>query len=860
MAMASPTSTIAAHLSSNSGNLLENSYLSLCETILPTSLLSRIACQSTENIVGRFGLSYSAFGFAWAKPPSTVSSTQAVAAAGDDAALVYHVTVTNTGKIAAGIAVLAFVNASAEELVSLASGAASMPTPPLRELFNFTRVFLQSGAAAKLEFSLGREVLALSDDAGDQAVRAGRYTVAIGGVGRAGRPEDGAVETLLELRGKPQLLFSMGELRRRHTSAQLKVDEAELLSLKLDDDDYSLPDIGFTAANWSFPAGATVERGGPNGTTLCITGNPRGYIRAIVTIPKPEAVFSLIADTRLHAILPGSAEFDTPKIKVLGAEHMSTDYLAQNLQQSLDSVWITAALLVTPSKFAADTHLEFEIGMQQARGVFCTRSPRLSATIPEPTYSYPFAPPKSSLVELLVDPVTHRPVHDDLLSANSQLTSLARTGFGYSSSEMQEFLHWLHLPCLRFPGGTVGNFYNWRTDTFYEQNLGCTSISSERAASKYPFGFDGFAEAMHSNNASTILMMNVIDDNVSESVARLRARTFALPRIDWIELGNENYGSGQSCGHINPSSTNPPKAQDYLAFTTKLVGGLRSSGLIRVPPLAAPVQASSTWVDGGWNQQLTNSTLFDGFIMHPYVSVDDAIFTPTTAAKMLLASGVMRGHLQDFADHVDKQRPLLLTEFGILGTTTGSFIQTLGQASMYMGILDLSGQQNIVQAGIHILFAGSVNSPNALFSWDAEARRVVATCNGVVWRKFVLELQGSNLLGATSTGPELPGGSVPVSGVDIQAVRGAEGDLALLVVNKLGVPAQVKTTVAGQIHSVCGLEVFSQPPLSWESWAIADVDGLWTNETYESGEPIVSVPPVSVAVVRLCQPLKVIVY
>ena len=161
-----------------------------------------------------------------------------------------------------------------------------MPTPPLRELFNFTRVFLQSGAAAKLEFSLGREVLALSDDSGDQAVR-------------AGRPEDGAVETLLELRGKPQLLFSMGELRRRHTSAQLKVDEAELPSLKLDDDDYSLPDIGFTAANWSFPAGATVERGGPNGTTLCITGNPRGYIRAIVTIPKPEAVFSLIADTRL---------------------------------------------------------------------------------------------------------------------------------------------------------------------------------------------------------------------------------------------------------------------------------------------------------------------------------------------------------------------------------------------------------------------------------------------------------------------------------------------------------------------------------------------------------------------------------
>ena len=126
---------------------------------------------------------------------------------------------TNTGEIAAGVAVLAFVNTSAEGLAPLASGAAAMPTPPLRTLFNFTRVFLQRGASIKLELSLTRESLALSDDAGDQAVRAGRYTVAIGGVGRAGRVEDGAVTTPLELHGDPRVLFSMGELRGRYSSS-----------------------------------------------------------------------------------------------------------------------------------------------------------------------------------------------------------------------------------------------------------------------------------------------------------------------------------------------------------------------------------------------------------------------------------------------------------------------------------------------------------------------------------------------------------------------------------------------------------------------------------------------------------------
>ena len=97
--------------------------------------------------------------------------------------------------------------------------ASPPPTPPLRTLFNFTRVFLARGASAQLEFSLEKEALALSDDAGDRAVRPGRHTVALGGVGRAGRVEDGAVAAPLELRGEQRVVFSMRELRRQHAAA-----------------------------------------------------------------------------------------------------------------------------------------------------------------------------------------------------------------------------------------------------------------------------------------------------------------------------------------------------------------------------------------------------------------------------------------------------------------------------------------------------------------------------------------------------------------------------------------------------------------------------------------------------------------
>eukprot|EP01051_Picozoa_sp_SAG22_P005442 SAG22_NODE_322_length_12387_cov_50.101400_4_plen_390_part_00 len=181
-----------------------------------------------------FGLSYSTFSFEWSTPPTTVLTTQQAAAAADggsgETALEYHITVTNTGKVAAGVAVLAFVNTSVEALSPLGAGAAPIPSPPLRELFNFTRVFLQTGASAKLSFMLGREVLALSDDVGDQAVRPGRYTVAIGGVGRAGRVQDGAVSTPLELRGEAQVLFSMGELRQQYDSSAAHAGSAHRTS------------------------------------------------------------------------------------------------------------------------------------------------------------------------------------------------------------------------------------------------------------------------------------------------------------------------------------------------------------------------------------------------------------------------------------------------------------------------------------------------------------------------------------------------------------------------------------------------------------------------------------------------------
>lgn len=308
-----------------------------------------------------------------------------------------------------------------------------------------------------------------------------------------------------------------------------------------------------------------------------------------------------------------------------------------------------------------------------------------------------------------------------------------------------------------------------------------------------------------------------------------------------------------------------------------------------MPPVAAPLQndnADSS--SNAWNYALTSARtssgdpVYDGFVLHPYVQVDATIFTAMTAGKMLEASGVMRKYLTDAARNMQPpRRPLLLTEFGILGTTTGTFLQALGEASMFMGILDLAlnrranvvagaekttrvaadGDEkvDIVQAGIHILLGGSLTTPSALFSVDPATNRTVATPTGVIWRKFVQVLAGSRLLHSSSSVPSLPSGS---PAVDVQVVDTLVGR-SLLVVNKLGIEAQLEVNqvaLAGEpvALTVCSVEAFSRKALSWEHWPVDQVDSLWVDAPKrsirqdEAGTTVVHVPALSVAVVQLC--------
>ena len=162
-----------------------------------------------------------------------------------------------------------------------------------------------------------------------------------------------------------------------------------------------LPSIGFDVANWTFDTGTSVARGGPNGTTICIAGNPRAYVKATCTVAAAELpstrAYYFAADTQLHSIVHGADSYMAPKLKVTGKEHPD-DHAAEYLALSLDMVWMPTVLSVKPDAFKRDTHLTFEISIQQASGRLCARAPRLSYRCRHPLTSTPFRhPPRASL-------------------------------------------------------------------------------------------------------------------------------------------------------------------------------------------------------------------------------------------------------------------------------------------------------------------------------------------------------------------------------------------------------------------------------------------------------------------------------
>eukprot|EP00039_Didymoeca_costata_P004859 m.76654 g.76654 ORF g.76654 m.76654 type:complete len:623 (+) comp12571_c0_seq3:134-2002(+) len=578
----------------------------------------------------------------------------------------------------------------------------------------------------------------------------------------------------------------------------------------------TIPDISFDTAPWHFPPNATTTKT-PNGTVLCLTGNANEYVKATVTLPLSALPWQVvfISDVILKDVVPGPQSFMDAKLKINANNNY---YEASNIGSTFQYVWAGNAVVADHSALDGATNVTFEISIQQATGVFCSRSPRVLGELPPPEFSYPWKLPQNTTIEFAVDTKsdgTTTQFNEYLLSCNSQFVN---AGIGYEDKQVMDLLQWLGLRILRFPGGTVGNFYNWKTDQFYNDTWARPKFSRAIAAN-FTFEYPGYAESMANLKMDSMLMFNVIEDDPEDSAMRLMARLKSLPNIPWVELGNENYDPAQGGGNLNHSD---PKA--YIQLTKAMVAAMRkAAGSMgkQSPLIAVNLEADNGYLSP-WDKAILAENYYDGCIMHPYVVVPGAFYNLFTVAAILNASERMNNYFNLYETNF-QDRPLILSEWGILGTNVGTFLQTLGQASQFMLIMKLvsTGRLNVAEAGIHILYSSNTESANALFSTHPATNNTVATPTGA-WYKKMLEVFLDSSWRVTELSAPTALDNIP--SLDALSVTTNNGTIAVVMVNKLNTEIYVNASVNGECSNMkYTLESFSDSPLSWNLYELSSL-------------------------------------
>jgi len=532
----------------------------------------------------------------------------------------------------------------------------------------------------------------------------------------------------------------------------------------------SIADISFTGKSWIFTNGVSQTN-----NQIEIIGTNSGYRTATLTIdiPANTEMFYLVADVYFSNIVCGDAAHKAPKFKMYKSD--GSKFPVLNFYNPLENRWVTTGVKVEKN---TETQITIEFGMQSASGTMLVKNPQL---LSEPPVSgdleFPFDMPADKGCTLNVDLQNTRPFNNDKLSSNTHFTW---SDYGWADDEVRQVIN-EHFPItnLRFPGGTVGNFYDWRRDGYYENQYSYDKGYSMAHRVGYP-GFEAFSI---SSGASSTLMFNVISETVEVARQRLQNRIDDGLDIAWIEMGNENYFIGtQGIGQVDSE-------ENYITHTKALTAGLKE---VKNDVKVAVNVEHDGWEAGDWNYNLANEDYYDATVMHGYVQTNTFLLNPVSAFTMLNAYKTAQERFEAYKN-LFGDTPLLMTEWNVLSDDTPlNFIQTLSVADMFLAI---EQEEVVKQAGIHMLFKSDEYHESTL-TYNINSQMVL-TANGAVYAKLFDVFKNRDVYSSLSASAEL------VPGLPAVIARAIDhGDhIKVFAVNKLPESSRLHLSFNDEVYA-----------------------------------------------------------
>ena len=219
---------------------------------------------------------------------------------------------------------------------------------------------------------------------------------------------------------------------------------------------------------------------------------------------------------------------------------------------------------------------------------------------------------------------------------------------------------------FRYPGGTVGNFWDWKTG-FVNDTGRKYKVMGFRDDNPYPFKLEDVKKVYDRSGgaAEPVYMLNMLTSTYEDQLAMLKhAQEIGLP-VRYIEMGNEFYMDD------HPKTYNYlhkyPDIKDYADDCRVWINKLRKEFPgARFAMIAINNPAGWTGANRGrsrdWNKTLMeNLTGFDvdAFTFHNYAKNNFADQTP----EDLLAQSIHSAEVKDIKRGIPAKYPYWVTEY-----------------------------------------------------------------------------------------------------------------------------------------------------------------------------------------------------
>ena len=318
---------------------------------------------------------------------------------------------------------------------------------------------------------------------------------------------------------------------------------------------------------------------------------------------------------------------------------------------------------------------------------------------------------QSDMMRLEIDTHDAQPLRQALYGFN---TNMITGDYGYLDPDFIELTKALAPKTLRFPGGTVGNFYHWQLGGFSENEMASTLNPKLNQRNKGNYVklqrrrdgkilFDDFMKLCNTLKITPVIMVNLWTGSPEESAAWVRYAKDKGYDIEHWELGNEYY---------LPHYLNKyPTAGTYVKEAKKHAAAMKAVNPdIKLSVCATPIAFHKEgWLvktqQRKWDEGLAADTsFFDAYTVHVYA------YKAVRKKEIEEMRGYLMGWIHfavpnalEYYQKLFPDKELWITEWNI--ANPANRVANTQLHAMYAGdfFLKMLALPNITQANFHVI-------------------------------------------------------------------------------------------------------------------------------------------------------------